>query len=1053
MIHIPEELLEQVDRGNVIPLLGSLVNRGVLPTSSELAKELAARCDYPANEPMALDRVAAYYLLTTHDRHALVTFLKDRLDRPDVDPARDHRLIAQLRPRVIMTCCYDQLMARAAQEAELAYTPVIRNEEVAYDDEQKTMLVWLRGTLQQPDSLIITEDDHRRFLSGRDSLSDVLRGELARRTWLFIGFDLQEEWFPNYFDSVTHGLDHHRRRAYIVGTTSSAYSRAWWSARAQMLDVEIQPFLEELLRQKEARREPEPEQPMVAGRLTEPEQSFPLPERPYKLLDFYEARDAAIFFGREADTQKLTSLIHAHRLTLLYGASGTGKTSLLLASVMPRLTEGETGYAVFYLRAFEDLDAVIRGAVRRRCPELNLSDALSLVDFLDAAAKGLDSTLVLIVDQFEEFFIRFTPERRQAFIAELGALYDARDVPVKIVLSLREDWLASINEIRERIPEVFYIAQRLLPLTRQQAQQAIVGPAQRLEVRYDPKLVERLLDDLTERTPQNASALVMPPQLQLVCHALYERVDAEGRRFITVADYEEIGRAEGILVRYIEGALQEHREKNREIARRVLTALVTSHGTKTGTHSEALAAEVEVEETDLAPILARLISQRLVRRLEEGNTYELAHDILADTIAGWISEEELRRKEVQEALTREVADWRNDSRVLLGRAKFERVNTLRDHLRLTEEQITFLLRAAIFYDAEVPYWLGRIDDRNIQLEILLEMMEREPTARMTVAKLLADFPHERAADSLGRVAVGNLEPAVREVAAISLAQGRHVSAIAHLGALVRRGTQPEGSHALRALAVVRDIDPGLVTRAALPQFQLAAALATLRLQRAAPVIRAMTAAGAVGGSLAFGLGLLPSVGLHFLRISSFENAIFVTLLLSALGVLAGALMGLGISVGGTFAGPQAAAGRVAGGVISGAASTAIALLIVSTAGEGSAVLQLAGAGLFGAAIAAGITLPMARATEHGELLWVGGALGGILGYALWGMAGLTVFREHEVALSLQLMSGGLTGLIMAVALGRAYQNSSRQTDGKNEIEDHGTRIITTTEPGVTGRTS
>ena len=112
-------------------------------------------------------------------------------------------------------------------------------------------------------------------------------------------------------------------------------------------------------------------------------------------------------------------------------------------------------YETFYLRTIDDPTTAIRGAVQRRFDSISLPTKGSLVDFLDMAAKARACSLVIILDQFETFFMRFSLPARQAFIAELGALYDARDVPVKIVLALREDWLASINELRERIPEVF----------------------------------------------------------------------------------------------------------------------------------------------------------------------------------------------------------------------------------------------------------------------------------------------------------------------------------------------------------------------------------------------------------------------------------------------------------------------------------------------------------------------------------------------------------------------------------------------------------------------
>ena len=78
--------------------------------------------------------------------------------------------------------------------------------------------------------------------------------------------------------------------------------------------------------------------------MKEDDTPLPLPERPYKFLDYYEAKDAAIFYGRQQETRQLCALIHAHRLVLLYGASGVGKTSLLLAGAVPRLSRAIPPY-------------------------------------------------------------------------------------------------------------------------------------------------------------------------------------------------------------------------------------------------------------------------------------------------------------------------------------------------------------------------------------------------------------------------------------------------------------------------------------------------------------------------------------------------------------------------------------------------------------------------------------------------------------------------------------------------------------------------------------
>jgi formylglycine-generating enzyme required for sulfatase activity/AAA+ ATPase superfamily predicted ATPase len=747
-IPIPVELLEQLEKGNVLVFIGEGINRGLLPSSAELAEEFATRFDYPSEEAKTLARVAGYYELTTHNRHGLIAFLRERLDRPRPEPTLIYRLIAKLQPRVIVTTCYDRLLERAVQEAGIPYTAVVGNSEVAYDDEQKMLLVWLWGMLDRPDSIVLTEDDRRQFFAGRENLSDVLRGELARRTWLFIGFDAEDVWFQDFYDSVTRGLDRHNRRSYLVGTTPGPYVQAWWDKHnTQILSVDIERFLMKLSNEVAARVKPAL---LVPSALTG--HATPLPERPYKLLDYYEAKDAAIFFGRRQETQYLSSLIHAHRLVLLYGASGVGKTSLLLAGAVPRLERAEPPYQTVYVRAFEDPTLVIRRAVRRRLPGVDLPQNSSLVDFLDAAAQSLGRTLVIILDQFEEFFLRLSSEFRAAFISELGALYDAYDLPVKVVLSLREDWLAWVEEIEKRIPEVFRIKMRLLPLTRDQACQAVTAPVERLGVSYEPALVERLLEDLS-LTDQGGTA-VMPPQLQLVCSALYDKLGPDERQ-IPLAAYQQLGGARGVLQQYLEDELVRLASDERALARAALEELVTSQGTKAVRTSDELALALGVDASDLEPVLDKLVRARLLRPVEwaeaAASAYELAHEYLITEIA--LSPEAAARKEAEELLRQGVDNWQRFE-TLLSAETFALIDAQRDRLRLDRQAQELMLRCALRHGVSVGSWLGRVEDGEGALALAQQALlapEGEP-ARRSLGATAGDVGLERMHALLGRLA-------------------------------------------------------------------------------------------------------------------------------------------------------------------------------------------------------------------------------------------------------------------------------------------------------------
>ena len=714
MVPIREELLEQVERGNVLLFIGERITRDAEGQAiiDRLTAQLAARCNVADEAELSFPEAAQIYE-DEQGLRALVQFVRDQLEALGDEPQQAHRLTAGLVDcNVLVTTSFDRRFERAFKEAERPLDVIIGNVDVAFEDEYKARLYKLRGSVERAESLVLTEDDYETFFEDQASISVRLQGYLASKTILFVGYDLADLPFKRLYRKVTVPLDNYARRAYAFGKAPSMKTRRWCKRHGiDVVEADATAFLEALTEQLEAHRAARAHPAPTVPPQTDKKPVVPLPERPYKFLDYYESKDASIFFGRWQETQTLSSLIHAHRLVLLCGASGVGKTSLLLAGAVPRLESAESPYETVCVRALENPALVIRGAVRRRLPGANLPEEGLLVDFLDAATKALDRTLVIILDQFEEFFIRLNAEFRAAFIAEIGALYDARDVPVKVVLSLREDWLAYVSEIEKRIPEVFRTRMRLLPLSRDQARQAITAPVEGLGISYEPALVERLLDDLTG----GESAEVMPPQLQIVCSALY---DARGdSAVIRLETYEELGGAQAVLKHYLDEELSRFPPQEQALARGLLEEMVTSQGTRVVKSPSELTLALDIDIQRLQPLLERLINSRLIRPVEreDGRTgYEIAHEYLVQDLA--ISAESKQRKRSEEWLQQSLKDWRDSRRgretrgkdVLIGSQKLSEIGT---QYKLGQLQVRdrdafeLLLLSALRAGQRIDYWL------------------------------------------------------------------------------------------------------------------------------------------------------------------------------------------------------------------------------------------------------------------------------------------------------------------------------------------------------------
>ena len=281
-------------------------------------------------------------------------------------------------------------------------------------------------------------------------------------------------------------------------------------------------------------------------------------ENPYPGLRPFETRESHLFFGRDQQTAELVGRLERNRFLAVLGVSGSGKSSLVRAGLIPALERGRAGEAGKRWRIvvtrpagtpFESL-----GADLAKCG-LDPAELRRSSHGLIEVARQLapDESLLVVVDQFEELF-RYKdrdapggaadPRQAAAEAAEFVQLLLASSLhypPVYIVLTMRSDYLGDCAEFRD-LPETLNDCQYLVPrMTREQRREAIEVPLGTVEIA--PSLVQRLLNDAGDE----------PDQLPILQHALmrtwdhWRKADPERRRRIELQDYLAIGGFEGAL--------------------------------------------------------------------------------------------------------------------------------------------------------------------------------------------------------------------------------------------------------------------------------------------------------------------------------------------------------------------------------------------------------------------------------------------------------------------------------------------------------------------------
>jgi WD40 repeat protein len=417
---------------------------------------------------------------------------------------------------------------------------------------------------------------------------------------------------------------------------------------------------------------------------------------PYKFLSYYDTTDADIFFGRETVSQSLTAKITAHKLVLINGKSGSGKTSLINAGIIPKLLQ--QGYFTMVFRDYGyPTDVIKTGLESLENVALELNDNDSLLKCLQKTAHQTQSPLVIFLDQFERFFVNLSPQRRTAFIEEFSECLTATNTPnIHFIISIRQDFYGNLGDFWEVCKE-FYTESypyNLKLLTTTEAIEAIEKPLQNFKVVYDPDFLEQhLVPHLLKGNEIESIERIEPVHLQIVCNRLFETVRdryaadlKEGKTVIIKESlYQELGKVEGILGSYVTSILNNHYSSpEQDEVKSILKQLVTSQGTRTFKSVREIADTLNLPATKIDKVLQRLDQSRLIETIPQDHKYSITHEYLAKQINEWYTLDELELKRARELYERCLSNWKQ-YHTTIPRSQFKEMKRFKKRLKVDSE--------------------------------------------------------------------------------------------------------------------------------------------------------------------------------------------------------------------------------------------------------------------------------------------------------------------------------------------------------------------------------
>ena len=402
-------------------------------------------------------------------------------------------------------------------------------------------------------------------------------------------------------------------------------------------------------------------------------------ENPFLGLKPYGVRDQ--LYGRDKDLFLMTDRIFGARTTLLFAGSGVGKTSFINAKIIPEL-DSQYASIIYHnqwaigpplenlLKSIDKhLPAVApspAGASENGSPVklpaslVNNKLAVYLQRFInqeDELEDIVTNRCLLILDQFEEIFQHHHGKNHfDVFIKQLAGLINYKNCNVRVLFSMREEFLGELSVFDNKIPDLFSNYYRLKCPNKQEAINIIESTCSLVDMPVEDTQLDHLASDLTKiakadftsKQDQNGNEasldldIVAPPYLQIACKRLWERQfsslngnQPHEERFLS--NYKS-GEAREMLKSFCEEILNAFNKRDRALLAEAFNYLVTKQGAKMAYALSSLAEHMGVKEERLEPVLHRLSDARILRESRGADSalwYELYHDMYGKIIDEW----------------------------------------------------------------------------------------------------------------------------------------------------------------------------------------------------------------------------------------------------------------------------------------------------------------------------------------------------------------------------------------------------------------------------------
>ncbi|MEY4202534.1 MAG: hypothetical protein RL013_236, partial [Bacteroidota bacterium] len=474
---------------------------------------------------------------------------------------------------------------------------------------------------------------------------------------------------------------------------------------------------------------------------------------PFKFLDSYTREDHDFFFGREKEVNELYDMVFQADLLLLYGASGTGKSSLIQCGLAGKFQSHD--WLALNIRRGSNINDSLEKALLNAAgnTDTDLPDWLQddptddgqvLADTVPPTPLSLRlrsiylrhfKPLYLVFDQFEELYTLGNKNEEKIFINTIRELLRV-DQPVKIILSIREEYLGHLYEFERQVPELLRKKLRIEPMYSEQVTEVITktgahaGSNVRLEKGEEEAIANRIFEII--HGENNSGLHISLPYLQVLLDKYYLQTTGDQSRLteatLTLAGLNKLGEMGDVLRDFLDEQVQFTARKlgyETEVIWKLLSPFVTLDGTKEPLLQSELNLIAPIDTTTaMRSVLDVLVERRVLRYSEQNGRYEIAHDTLAQQLHARRSDDEIAKLEIQR-LVKTTVSLSEDKREYFSEKYLSLIDVYRKELQLSDEEEKWVEKSRERIRNEARELLRAAEEQTRKEALLRQEAEKE----------------------------------------------------------------------------------------------------------------------------------------------------------------------------------------------------------------------------------------------------------------------------------------------------------------------------------------